>query len=152
MSSHYQAGSMLVPFFPDVHNQLVKVWSADPLLPCGRCRSPRVCVHAPHPVDCQHTPVSCFSQDPWCRYQPTLQAVQDDGPSGQQSLVLGWGRNVLPASHGGATGFPGQTPAVPGGRGHHSRHYQRSECGDRLCSYGNNVRCSGDRPIHGLLW
>lgn len=114
---------------------------------------------APHPevrvmTRCE-VAILCDHLDPQSPSQMVHLSLFFLKPSGHlvsKAYSKGWGMSVRPACHGSATSFPGQTPAVPGGRGHHSRHYQRSECGDRLCSYGNNVRCSGDRPIHGLLW
>ncbi len=49
-------------------------------------------------------------------YQPTLQTMQDDSPSSQQGLLLGWGGSRRPTCYGVASSVPGQAPAVPGGR------------------------------------
>ncbi len=80
-----------VPFFPDVHEQLVKTWSAPQsapvhsntqaiFFPRGWRGGPRVCALSPHRGDRCCTPVSCSSKDPRLRHQPSLEAVQDHHP------------------------------------------------------------------------
>ncbi len=57
---------------------------------------------------------------PWARYQLTLQTMQDDSPSSQQGLLLGWGGSLCSTCYGGASRVAGQAPAVPGGRDHNA--------------------------------
>ncbi len=114
----------------DVHDQLVKTWSApqsarvhsatqamfshvDGVEAHGYVRIPPV-------ENCRCTSVHCVGQNPGLGYQPTLQAMQVDSPSGQQGLLLGWGGSLRPARYGGASSIPGQAPAVPGGQVRHT--------------------------------
>ncbi len=81
-----------VPFFPDVHEQLVKTWSAPqsarvPLehaghvLPRGWSGGPRLRALSPRRGDRCCTPVPCSSEVPRPGHQPAVEAVQNHRPS-----------------------------------------------------------------------
>ncbi len=57
--------------------------------------------------------------------------MQDDSPSSQQGLFLGWGRSLRPTRYGGAAGVPGKAPTIPGRR-------------DRLTEAVNDLRAATD--------
>ncbi len=130
----------LKPFIPDVHDQLVKTWFAPQSALVHSATqaifshvdgggSPRLCVHSPHRGDCRGTSVPCIGQNPGLGYQPNLQAMQDDSPSSQQGLLLGWGGSLRPARYGGASSVPDKAPAVPEGRDRLTGHGERFACG-----------------------
>ncbi len=113
-----------VPFFPDVHDQLVKTLSA-PQSACVHSATQAIFSHVdgaeahgyvcmpPCRGDCRSTSVPCNGQNHGLGYQPTLQAMQDDSQSSQQGLLLGWGWRLCPACFGGASSVQSQ---APGGR------------------------------------
>ncbi len=80
-----------VPLFPDVHEQLVKTWSA-PQSARVHSNTQAMFSHVdgaeahgyvcspPRRGDHCCTPVSCSSKDPRLRHQPSLEAVQDHRP------------------------------------------------------------------------
>ncbi len=143
-----------MPFFPDVHDQVVKTWSApqsarvhsatQAVFSGGRGGSPRVCAHAPRRGDCRCTSVPCIGQNNGLGYQPTLQAMQDDSPSSQQGLLLGWGGSLCPTCYGSAASVPGQAPAVPGGWDRLTGSGEQFACGHGLRADGNKALCPGN--------
>ncbi len=87
---------------------------------------------APHRGDWRCTPVPCIGQNHGLGYQPTLQTMQDDTPSSQHGLLVGWGGSLRPTCYGGGSSVPGQAPAVPGGRDHLTGSSERFACGHGL--------------------
>ncbi len=116
----------------------------------GRGGGPRVCAHAPRRGNYRCTSVTCVSQNHGLGYQPTIQTMQDDSPSSQQGLLLGWARSLCPACYGGAPGVPGQAPTVHGRRDRLTGSSGQSAGGHRLRADGDKARCQGDWPNHGI--
>ncbi len=103
-----------------------------------------------HRGDCRCTPVPCIGQNHGLGVQPTLQTMQDDSPSSQQGLFLGWGGCLRSTRDGGASSVPGQAPAVPGGWDRLTRSGERFACGHGLRADGDKACCPGDWPNHGV--
>ncbi len=147
-----------LPFFPDVHDQLIKGWSAPQSAQVqsatqamfSQVDGAEAHAHALHRGDCRCTPVPCIGQNHGLGVQPTLQTMQDDSPSSQQGLLLGWGGCLRSTRDDGASSVPGQAPAVPGGWDRLTRSGERFACGHGLRADGNKARCPGDWPNHGV--
>ncbi len=98
-----------VPFFPDVHDQLVKTLSA-PQSACVHSATQAIFSHVdgaeahgyvcmpPCRGDCRSTSVPCNGQNHGLGYQPTLQAMQDDSHLASKAYSLaGVGDSALHA-------------------------------------------------------